>query len=120
MSRRWRDGKESLMPSNRAAFSTTEFAESFYKIPALMIYRVRCGKPNCHCAGSGGHGPYGFLHWRDRSGRQCRRYVRKADVQAVSGIIAERRAARRTERIASMVAAFERRRVMQLCREMGA
>jgi hypothetical protein len=86
------------MTTDRRLQSTIELAESFYKIPALMVYRVRCGKANCHCADGAGHGPYAFLHWRDGMGRQRRRYVRGADVEAVRAIISTRRAERQERR----------------------
>ena len=82
------------MTAKSRPLSTIELAESFYKIPALMVYRVRCGRANCRCADGIGHGPYAFLHWRDDSGRQCRRYVRVADLEAVRAIIGKRRAER--------------------------
>ena len=107
------------MPTKSERVSGIEFAASFYKIPALMVYRVRCGKANCHCAKGAGHGPYAFLHWRDRSGRQCRRYVRQADTEEVREIIAERRAERQMQRYARMMAAIDRRAVLALCREFG-
>jgi hypothetical protein len=66
--------------------SALEFAKTFHKTPALVSYRVRCGKPNCRCAKGEGHGPYWFLHWR-QGGKQRRRYVRQTEVAAVRAVI---------------------------------
>jgi hypothetical protein len=113
-----RSGGSGLLPKSESAReSTIEFAASFYKIPALMTYRVRCGKANCRCARGAGHGPYAFLHWRDRTGKQCRRYVRASDVAAVQHIIEKRRAHRNAERLAKRVAVLERRMILRELRE---
>lgn len=73
--------------------SATEFAETFYKTPALVSYRIRCGKPTCRCATTDyRHGPYSALFWRDASGRLRRRYVPKAEVERVHEIIDLRQA----------------------------
>ena len=38
---------------------------------------VKCGKPNCWCAGrEQGHGPYWYRYWRE-NGKLKRRYVGK-------------------------------------------
>lgn len=82
----------------RDRVSALEFAETFHKTPALVSYRVRCGKAGCRCAQSERHGPYWFLRWRDGD-RQRRRYVKAADVPAVRDAIARRQANDRAERL---------------------
>src|SRR5206468_407619 len=46
----------------------------------VYVQHGRCGKPNCRCvrAGSIGHIYYARL-WRDQSGTQHKRYVRRMD-----------------------------------------
>jgi hypothetical protein len=77
--------------------SSREIAETFHKTPALVSYRVRCGKPTCRCANGEGHGPYWYLRWREGA-VQRRRYVRHADVPAVRAIIDRRQEHDRRER----------------------
>lgn len=73
--------------------SATDFAQTFYKTPALIGYSIRCGKPNCRCASTDyRHGPYRALFWRDASGQLCRRYVPKAEVARVHEIVQLRKA----------------------------
>ena len=97
--------------------SPLELAETLYKTPALAHHRVRCGKPNCKCAGGEGHGPYHYLLWRE--GRvQRRRYVRQADVAAVQAVVARRRAADRAVRLAAALAWDDLRRLGAWLREL--
>jgi len=80
-----------------------EIAETFYKTPALVSHRVRCGKPGCRCRDGAGHGPYWFLRWREgHIQRRC--YVQNADVATVRAIIARRRADDRALRLARKLA----------------
>ena len=44
---------------------------------------VRCGKPGCRCVRGELHGPYHSLFWRE-AGRLRKRYVRAADVAALT------------------------------------
>jgi len=90
--------------------TTTQFVESFHKTPVLLAYRVRCGKPNCHCATGERHGPFWFLRWRDGT-IQRRRYVRQADLDAVRAIIEARQAQDREMRLMVSLAVDELRRV---------
>src|SRR5829696_955949 len=85
--------------------SALEFAKTCHKTPALVAYRVRCGKRNCRCTAGARHGPYWFLRWRE-GGRHRRRYVKAADVPAVRAIIERRQAAERAERSARVRALF--------------
>lgn len=43
-----------------------------------QLEQVRCGKPNCKCAGGNGelHGPYWYAYWREE-GKLKSRYVGK-------------------------------------------
>ena len=84
-------------PDHGARVSALEFAETFHKIPALVAYRVRCGKHRCRCADGALHGPYAFLRWRDGA-KQRRRFVTAADVPAVRAVIERRRGRDRAER----------------------
>ena len=93
-----------LLDSNNRG-SALEIAETFHKTPALVTYRVRCGKPNCRCNNGELHGLYWFLRWRE-GGKQRRRYVKAADVPAVRAIIERRQAAERAERGARVRALF--------------
>src|SRR5215211_8765100 len=97
--------------------STTVFAETFPKIPALMRHPVRCGKPNCRCARGEVHDSWRLV-WRGPDGRQCHRYVRRGDLPAVQGIIARRRAERRQTRLAMVRSVCQLQRLMRLCREL--
>ena len=106
------------MSDRSSRVSTTDLAKTFYKIPALMIYRVRCGKANCHCVEGAGHGPYAFLHWRDGGGRQRRRYVRAADLECVRAIISDRRAERHRARCEEAEARAWLRQLRALLRDL--
>ena len=90
--------------------SVLELAETLYKTPALVAHRVRCGKPGCRCAAGAGHGPYHFLVWRE-GGRQRRRYVRQADLEAVRAAVARRRADDLAARLARLLALEDLREV---------
>ncbi|CAN5692847.1 hypothetical protein BH23CHL5_BH23CHL5_28330 [soil metagenome] len=88
-----------LMSAKTARVSVTEFAETHYKIPSLIIHGVRCGKLNCKCSRSQHrHGPYAYLYWRDGLGKAHRLYVRKAEVEQVRGIIELRQMVERERR----------------------
>jgi len=97
--------------------SALEFAETFHKTPALVRYRVRCGKPACRCATGDGHGPYWFLRWRDGA-TQRRRYVRQDDEAAVRAVIAQRRRDDRAARLAAAFAADDLRRLRAWLRDL--
>ena len=87
------------LPAARGEGSALETAETLYKTPALVFHRVRCGKPACRCATAEGHGPFAFLYWRE-AGTQRRRYVRRAEVDAVRAAVEQRRHERAADRIA--------------------
>jgi len=75
-----------------------EIAETCPKIPALVAYTTRCGKPTCRCTRGLLH-PTQYLRWREGS-VQRRRYVWAADVPAVRAILEKRREQRRADRLA--------------------
>jgi hypothetical protein len=85
--------------------SALEIAKTFHKTPALVAYRVRCGKQNCRCTGGALHGPYWFLRWRE-GGRQLRRYVKRDELEAVRAVIEQRQAQERAARLERIRALF--------------
>jgi hypothetical protein len=99
--------------------STLEIAETFHKMPALVAYRVRCGKPNCRCASGERHGPYWFLRWREGD-VQRRRYVRQEDVEDVRLVIERKRSERHDERRAIIEADAYLRELRRWLRELRA
>ena len=58
---------------------------------AVCVQWRRCGKPTCRCAREGEppHGPYFVRCYRYSGGRQVRRYVKPADVEATRAACAE-------------------------------
>ena len=70
--------------------STLETAETFYKTPALVSDRVRCGKTTCRCAGGARYRSDWFPQWRE-GGIHSRHYVRCADLLDVRVIVERRR-----------------------------
>jgi hypothetical protein len=74
---------------------TTESAETLPKtLPGVVCGQWRkCGKAGCRCARGDLHGPYFARFWR-QGGRLRKTYVRKADVEDVSGRCQARRQAR--------------------------
>jgi len=97
--------------------SVIEFAKTFHKTPALVPYRVRCGKRDCRCATGAGHGPYWFLRWREGA-VQRRRYVRQAEVAAVRAVIERRRQEERAARHAAALALGDLRRIRAWLRDL--
>ena len=97
--------------------TTTEFAKTCPKIPALVRHLVRCGKPNCRCARGDLHESWRLV-WRDASGGQRHWYVRKAEVAAVRAILERRRAERRAWRAAVAEATAKMALIRQFCREL--
>ena len=62
------------------------------KLPgAVQRQYVRCGNPNCKCAGGELHGPYWYRIWRDEGGTQHKEYVRESDVERVQAACEARR-----------------------------
>ena len=109
--------KESFSKAARPRDPVTVFAETFHKTPALVSYRVRCGKANCRCARGDLHGPYWFLRWRDGT-RQRRRYVKAEELDAVRAVVATRRRQDIHERCAVLLARAELRGLNQWLRQM--
>ena len=74
---------------------TTESAETLPKtLPGVVCGQWRkCGKAGCRCARGDLRGPYLARFWR-QGGRLRKTYVRKADVEDVSGRCQARRQAR--------------------------
>ncbi len=86
------------MSQTGALVSITEFAETHYKTAAFVMHGTRCGRKNCRCAVTDyRHGPYAYLFWYEH-GHARRRYVPKAEVEAVRAIIERRQAERRAWR----------------------
>jgi Family of unknown function (DUF6788) len=95
-----------------------KLAETLYKTPVLVRHGVRCGKAACHCQRGELHGPYDFLYWRDHQGRQRRRYVRQAEVAAVTQIVTQRQAADRETRRQAADAVADLRQLRRWLREL--
>lgn len=51
---------------------------------------TRCGRAGCRCARGELHGPYWYLFWRE-GGRLKKRYVRRADIDAMREAVADHR-----------------------------
>jgi hypothetical protein len=56
----------------------------------LRAQYVRCGRSNCHCHNSNGHGPY-YYRVITVDGQKRKTYVRKGEISAVRAGINERR-----------------------------
>src|SRR3954454_17957592 len=95
-------GEKRFLARADSARAATEVAETFPKIPALVIDYKRCGKAGCRCTAGTPHGPYHYLRWREGT-VQRRRYVRATDVPAVHAILEKRREQRAAERLALAV-----------------
>jgi hypothetical protein len=91
-------GKKRFLTGDHPTRAATELAETFPKIPALVVQFTRCGKARCRCTAGRLHGPYHYLRWREGTA-QRRRYVRARDVPAVRAILEKRREHDRTERL---------------------
>ena len=52
--------------------------------------KVKCGRPNCHCAQGKLHGPYFYRFWRE-GGRLRKEYIPAADVDRVRAACLARR-----------------------------
>jgi hypothetical protein len=92
-------GKKRFLTGDHPTRAATELAETFPKIPALVVQFTRCGKARCRCTAGRLHGPYHYLRWREGTA-QRRRYVRAPDVPAVRAVLEKRREQRATERLA--------------------
>ena len=70
------------------------FEEKVPKIKPLRGYLreqyIKCGRSNCHCASSNGHGPY-FYRVITTNGRKRKEYVRKSDLAAIQAGIDKHR-----------------------------
>lgn len=97
----------------------TEVAETFPKIPALVVQSTRCGKVRCRCQAGNPHGPYHYLRWREGT-VQRRRYVRAVDVPAVRAILEKRRDERRLDRLALVLSLRSWRELAQWVAEYEA
>lgn len=91
--------KKRFLTGAGPARATHEVAETFPKIPALVVDYKRCGKAGCRCTTGMPHGPYFYLRWREGP-IQRRRYVRASDVPAVRAILDKRRTERNLQRLA--------------------
>lgn len=105
------------METETGASPATVFAETFPKVPALVRHPVRCGSPSCRCADGALHESWRLV-WRGQDGRQRRRYVRKADLEAVREIVRRRADQSRAARLERAVANAEFRALVRLYREL--
>jgi len=109
---------------NKESFSaprgapTLELAETLYKTPALISHRIRCGKTGCRCATGEGHGPYHFLFWREGA-VQRRRYVKRAELDAVRAAVERRRSGDRAARRALALALSELKEIDRWLKTLG-
>ncbi len=101
----------------RESDTSLEFAKTFHKTPALVSYRVRCGKANCRCMRGELHGPYWFLRWRFGT-HQRRRYVKAEELDAVREVIAMRQHDDRIYRMTVQRALGKLRELKQWLREI--
>ena len=67
------------------------------KVPKIKPLRgylreqyIKCGRSNCHCASSNGHGPY-FYRVISANGRKRKEYVRKSELAAIQAGIDKHR-----------------------------
>jgi hypothetical protein len=60
-------------------------------LPGFIETRyIKCGRSNCHCSTSKGHGPYHY--WIYKNGNQrFKKYVKKEDLPVISARIEARR-----------------------------
>lgn len=111
------------LPTTGDARTAVQFVRSFPKNRglALVQHGTRCGRQNCRCARGQLHRT-AYLRWRE-AGCQRRRYVRRGDLDAVRAAVAERRLARRYERMTWREAARLLERLeatYRMAREAGA
>jgi hypothetical protein len=75
------------MPRNKVA-------EKVPKIAPLVGYLraqfIKCGRSNCHCLNTKGHGPY-YYHVVTMNGHKRKKYVKQAELSVVQAGIDERR-----------------------------
>jgi hypothetical protein len=112
-------GEKRFLTAAEPARAATEIAKSLYKIPALLSFWTRCGKPRCRCREGHLHGPYHALHWRDGA-IQRRRYVRASDVPAVRAMLEKRRTERNLQRLAFALSLHSCRGLDRLVAEVEA
>jgi hypothetical protein len=108
-----------FLTGDGSARAAIELAETFPKIPALVVQFTRCGKARCRCQAGTPHGPYHYLRWREGT-TQRRRYVRAADVPVVRVILEKRREQRRTERLALALSMLSWRQLARLVEDYEA
>ena len=83
---------------------------------AIYLLHVRCGKNNCHCASSVGHGAYHY--YVRRVGRRLHKtYIPQRRVHELQGLIDAARHRAATRREAALSSARELRRVSERLRE---
>lgn len=106
---------DSLPP--QAPRELIELVQSFPKMQgcALVQHGTRCGKTGCRCRRGQLH-PTAYLRWRE-GGRQRRRYVRRADIEPVQAIVAQRHREQALERIQLQESLRVLRRLEELYRD---
>jgi hypothetical protein len=81
----------------------------------IALQRVRCGKPNCHCAGGGSfHSAYYLFTRLNR--KLIKRYVRRDEVPALRREIARLRDIRRRSRMTKRDSILHWRRLREAVR----
>ena len=105
------------MGTDTGSSPSTVFAETFPKVPALVRHPVRCGSPSCRCTRGELHESWRLV-WRAADGRQRRRYVRRADLEAVRAIVGRRAEEARAARLERAIAGGELRTLIRLYREL--
>lgn len=91
---------DSLPSSPPSAATAVQFVQTFPKRQglALVTHGTRCGRAWCRCSRGGQLHETAYLRWRE-AGKQRRRYVRKAELEAVRDVLMRRRLERRHERM---------------------
>src|SRR3954462_15240163 len=56
----------------------------------LRVQHIRCGRANCHCRNTNGHGPYYYRVLTVR-GKKWKQYIKKGELAEVQAGINERR-----------------------------
>ena len=111
--------KKRFLGDDDCARAAHVFAETFPKIPALVVDYKCCGKAGCRCQTGTPHGPYHYLRWREGA-VQRRRYVRESDLPAVRAILDRRQDQRRRDRLDHAIGLMTWRQMARLVEEYEA
>ena len=80
----------------------------------ICSQRVRCGKPNCKCAGGELHGPY-YYHFERVAGVLKKRYVNPKELEQIRRLCSSRQA---TEKERRAIAQANQRHWSKLSKEL--